>query len=181
MATPPGRPPIGKKPPTSKPTTNKPEASPAKPMASRPVAPTRPETRGTAKPISIPQEELEFTYVRSSGAGGQNVNKVSSKAVLRWNPHLSRALNEPQRARFLEAYSSKLTKEGELILTSDRHRDQGRNTADALEKLREMINLIAKPPKARKATKPTFGSKQRRLKTKKVNSDKKAGRRWSED
>ena len=147
----------------------------AKPAASRPTA------KGPAKPISIPQEELEFTYVRSSGAGGQNVNKVSSKAVLRWNPNTSRAMNDSQRARFLEAFGSKLTKEGELILTSDRHRDQGRNTADALEKLREMITSIAKPPKARKATKPTFGSKQRRLKTKKVNSDKKAGRRWSED
>ena len=153
---------------------------PTKPPTAKPSV-SRPTAKGTAKPVSIPQDELEFTYVRSSGAGGQNVNKVSSKAVLRWNPNTSRAMSEPQRLRFLEAFASKLTKEGELMLTSDRHRDQGRNTADALEKLREMIASIAKPPKARKATKPTFGSKQRRLKSKKVNSDKKAGRRWSED
>lgn len=131
--------------------------------------------------LSFPQDELHFTYVRSSGAGGQNVNKVSSKAVLRWNPTTSRVLTVPARARFMEKFGSRLTNEGELILTSDRFRDQGRNTADCLEKLKEMVAQILRPPKARKATKPTFGSKQRRLKSKKEHGEKKASRRWRAD
>jgi ribosome-associated protein len=139
---------------------------------------SRPITKAT--PISVPQEELEFTFVRSSGAGGQNVNKVSSKAVLRWNPLNSRILTVAARERFLAKFGSKLTKEGDLIITSDRHRDQGRNSADCLEKLRAMIAEIARPPKARKATKPTFGSKQRRLKSKKEQSEKKSSRRWKD-
>lgn len=127
--------------------------------------------------IDLPKEELNFTYARSSGAGGQNVNKVNSKAVLRWNPTTSRVLREDQRERFLAKFGTRLTSEGELILMSDRHRDQGRNAADCLDKLREMIASIARPPKARKATKPTYGSKVRRLKAKKEHSEKKQNRR----
>ena len=131
--------------------------------------------------IPIPQDELQFTYARSSGAGGQNVNKVNSKAVLRWNPVTSRALTEAVRARFLASFASKLTVDGELVLMSDRHRDQGRNAADCIEKLKEMISSVWRAPKKRKATKPTFGSKQRRLKSKKVRSDTKQGRSWKPD
>lgn len=127
--------------------------------------------------IHLPQDELTFTYARSSGAGGQNVNKVNSKAILRWNPGTSLALTHGMRERFFARYGSRLTVEGELILMSDRHRDQGRNAADCLEKLKEMIAAVAVPPKKRKATKPTFGSKQRRLKSKRVQSEKKQGRR----
>jgi ribosome-associated protein len=128
--------------------------------------------------ISIPQDELHFTYARSSGAGGQNVNKVNSKAVLRWIPATSRAMPEAVRARFFAQYGSKLTGEGELIITSERHRDQGRNVADCLDKLREMIASVWRPPKKRKPTKPTFGSKQRRIKAKKSRGEIKAGRQW---
>lgn len=130
--------------------------------------------------ISIPQDELEFTYARSGGKGGQNVNKVSSKAVLRWNPGTSRAMPEPVRARFFARYASKLTTEGELIITSDAHRDQGRNVSDCILKLKEMIAAVWRAPKLRRATKPTFGSKQRRLKSKKEHSEKKKNRsgRW---
>ncbi len=131
--------------------------------------------------ISIPQDELNFTYARSSGAGGQNVNKVSSKAVLRWSPLTTRTLTEPARERFLARFGSKLTKEGELLITSERHRDQGRNVADCIEKLKEMIAAVLRPPKKRKPTKPTFGSKQRRLKSKKEHGEKKAARRWKGD
>jgi ribosome-associated protein len=131
--------------------------------------------------ISLPQEELIFTYARSSGAGGQNVNKVNSKAILRWNPRMSRALSEGVRERFLARYGNRLTADGDLIVMSDRFRDQGRNAADCLEKLREMIATVATPPKKRRATKPTFGSKVRRLKSKREHSEKKQNRRFRDD
>lgn len=134
-----------------------------------------------AQDISIPQDELEFTYVRSSGAGGQNVNKVNSKAVLRWNPRTSRCLSEMARNRFFEKFASRLSAEGDLVLMSDRFRDQGRNAADCLDKLREMIAAVLVAPKKRRATKPTFGSKQRRLKSKREHSEKKQNRRFRED
>lgn len=126
--------------------------------------------------ISIPQDELNFTYARSSGKGGQNVNKVSSKAVLRWNPATSRAMPEAVRQRFFSRYASKLTTDGELIIMSDSHRDQGRNVSECIDKLKEMIASVWRAPKVRRATKPTFGSKQRRLKSKKEHSEKKKNR-----
>ena len=131
--------------------------------------------------IQFSQNELQFTYARSSGAGGQNVNKVNSKAVLNWNPSQSQAMPEPVRDRFMKRYGSKLNAEGDLIIMSERPRDQGRNAADCLEKLREMIRSVWFPPKKRKPTKPTFGSKQRRLKAKKEHSEKKSNRRWKDD
>lgn len=131
--------------------------------------------------IVIPEEELEFSFVRSSGAGGQNVNKVNSKAVLRWVPAQSRILSFGMRERFLAKFSNRLTANGELIVMSDRHRDQGRNAADCIEKLKEMIGSIAFAPKKRRPTKPTFGSKQRRLNSKKANSEKKQNRRRQSD
>ena len=131
--------------------------------------------------IKIPQEEIQFTYARSSGAGGQNVNKVNSKAILRWNPRTSSVLFGGMRDRFFARYGSKLTAEGELVIASDRFRDQGRNAADCMEKLREMLASVATPPKRRIATKPTFGSKQRRLKAKKAHGEKKQARRFRDD
>lgn len=127
-------------------------------------------------PITIPQDELNFTYTRSSGKGGQNVNKVSSKAVLRWDPTTSKAMPEAVRQRFFTRFASKLTTEGELILTSDIHRDQGRNVSECIQKLKDMIESVWRAPKVRRATKPTFGSKQRRLKAKKNHSEKKKNR-----
>lgn len=127
--------------------------------------------------ISIPRSELHFSYVRSSGAGGQNVNKVNSKAVLRWSPLASQVLSEGARERFLKKYGSKLTGNGELVLMSDRFRDQGQNASDCLDKLKTMIRTVLTPPKKRKATKPTYGAKMRRLKAKKANSEKKQSRR----
>lgn len=134
--------------------------------------------------LQIPEDEIEFTYVRSSGPGGQAVNKVSSKARLRWNPHASSALRWDIRERFLARFGNKLTETGDLVLASDRHRDRLQNRDDCLEKLKEMLFAVAYPPKQRKATKPTYGSQQRRIQGKKENKEKKQGRRkigrWDE-
>lgn len=127
--------------------------------------------------IQIPDSEFEWTYARSSGPGGQNVNKVSSKAVLRWNVLSSPSLPPEVRARFLSRFASRLTTEGDLLITSQRYRDQGRNVADALEKLTAMLTEIARPPKRRRPTKPTKGSVTRRLESKQARSRTKQTRR----
>ena len=126
--------------------------------------------------IRVPHAEIEFTYARSSGAGGQNVNKVNSKAVLRWRPLESEGLPADVRERFNRAFAGRLTLSGDLVLMSEAHRDQIRNASDCLEKLRAMLQQVALPPKPRKKTKPTYGSKQRLLATKRSTSDKKRGR-----
>src|SRR6187200_1408056 len=89
--------------------------------------------------VRIPFEELEFTYSRSSGPGGQNVNKVNSKALLRWPMLASPSLPSAVRERFLARYGNKLTNEGDLLITSQLYRDQEKNREDCLEKLREMV------------------------------------------
>jgi ribosome-associated protein len=127
--------------------------------------------------IVIPEEELGFTFARSSGPGGQNVNKVNSKATLRWSPQRSAGLPEDVRERFLTRYASRLTNDGEILITSQESRDQPKNIAICLEKLRSMIAAVVAAPKKRRATRPTKGSKQRRLNDKKQRSDIKAGRR----
>jgi ribosome-associated protein len=127
--------------------------------------------------IQIPDNEFQFTFARSSGPGGQNVNKVSSKAVLRWSPAASPSLPEDVRSRFLSRYASRLTTEGDLILTSQRSRDQKRNVDDCLVRLREMLLAVTRKPVQRRPTKPTRGSHQRRLEAKRIQSGKKRNRR----
>lgn len=131
--------------------------------------------------IQIPDAEFQWSFVRSSGPGGQNVNKVSSKAVLRWQPATSPSLPPEVRARFVARYASRLTTEGELVISSQRYRDQGRNVEDALEKLRGMIAEVARPPKRRRPTKPTKASVTRRLESKQARSRTKQGRRRVDD
>jgi ribosome-associated protein len=126
--------------------------------------------------LLLPLEELGFAYARSGGPGGQNVNKVSSKVILRWNPGRSIALPDDVRARFLAQQRSRLTKEGDLLITSQKTRDQGRNTEDCLEKLRTLILRALHPPKARKATKPSRGARERRLADKKKQGQRKQER-----
>ena len=116
--------------------------------------------------LQIPLREFEFTFARSSGPGGQNVNKVSSKATLRWPLLRSPSLPEPVRQRLLEKLSSRLTTAGELLITSQRFRDAGRNVADCLEKLRDLVTEATRPVRPRRPTRPTRGSVQRRLQTK---------------
>jgi len=127
--------------------------------------------------IQIPETELEWSYARSGGPGGQNVNKVSSKAVLRWPVTTSPSLPDEVRARFLKRYVHRVTVEGDLVLSSERYRDQPRNRQDCLDKLVSMLQVVLKPPTVRKVTKPSKGSKIRRLQGKKHQSATKAGRR----
>ena len=127
--------------------------------------------------IQIRHEEFTFTFVRSSGPGGQNVNKVNSKAVLRWPIMQSAALPAEVRHRFVARFGRRLTGDGELVLSSQRYRDQGRNVADCLEKLKSMLVAVAVRPVVRKPTKPTRGSITRRLEHKGRTSHKKQQRR----
>jgi len=127
--------------------------------------------------IQIPEEELRFTFVRSSGPGGQNVNKVNTKAVLRWAVQTSRGLPEDVRGRFLEKFAQKVTGDGEVVIASQRFRDQRQNERDCLEKLREMLLAVAVPPKRRKRTRPTRASVARRRTQKRSHGQKKRERR----
>ena len=127
--------------------------------------------------LKIPIREFQFTFARSSGPGGQNVNKVSTKATLRWSLLKSPSLPEPVRARFLRRYRRRVTAQGDLLITSQRFRDAGRNVADCLEKLRTMLAEVAVAPKPRKSTKPTRASVRRRLDQKRRHSQKKRLRR----
>lgn len=123
--------------------------------------------------IKIPTDELHFTFARSSGPGGQHVNKTATKAVLRWPLKESPHLPEGVRNRFVRRYANRITSEGELLLNSQRYRDQARNVEDCLEKLRAMLAGVAYPPKKRKPTRPSKASKERRLKEKKRRSQRK--------
>lgn len=127
--------------------------------------------------IQIPMEEFDFSYARSGGPGGQNVNKVNSKAIMRWSVMSSPSIPPGVKLRFYDAYSSRLTTDGELVLTSQKYRDQGRNVDDCLEKLKTMLLAVVDPPIERRATKPTRTSVVQRQESKKKVSEKKQGRR----
>lgn len=121
--------------------------------------------------IQIPWEELEVSYARSGGPGGQNVNKRETKAVLSWNPRESQSLPEDVRIRFLDRYSNRISEDGHIVIASDEHRSQDMNLKSCFEKLEKMILAVAIPPKVRRPTRPTKGSKTRRLKDKKQKGE----------
>jgi ribosome-associated protein len=131
--------------------------------------------------IRLDDDELTFTFVRSSGPGGQNVNKVNSKAVLRWNVTASAGVPPDVRQRFVSRFRGKLTAEGNLVIASQRFRDQRRNEEDCRDKLRAMLAAVARPPKRRKTTRPTRASIERRKEQKRKTSRKKERRRWQGD
>lgn len=127
--------------------------------------------------IQIPETEFDFSFARSGGPGGQNVNKVNSQAIMRWDVTRTNSLPADVHRRFLARFGHRLTKEGILILRSQRYRDQGRNIADCMERLRQMVLAVVDAPVQRRPTKPSRGAKQRRLKEKKIKSEKKQSRR----
>lgn len=127
--------------------------------------------------VRVADDELRWSFVRSGGPGGQNVNKVASKAVLRWDLASSPGVPEAVKARLRTLQRRRITNEDELIVTSQRWRDQDRNRQDCLDKLREMLLEAAAVPRPRKPTKKTRGSKERRLANKRRRSAIKTLRR----
>ncbi|MFL5341335.1 MAG: alternative ribosome rescue aminoacyl-tRNA hydrolase ArfB [Gemmataceae bacterium] len=131
--------------------------------------------------IQIPDDELQFTYARSGGPGGQNVNKVSSKAVLRWNLGANGSVPAEIKARLRGTQRRRITVDDEIVIQSQEYRDQERNRLACLEKLREFLIDASFVPKPRRSSKPTRGSKQRRLTAKKMRSAVKSGRQAVKD
>ena len=131
--------------------------------------------------ISIPAAELAFTFARSAGPGGQNVNKVNTKAVLHWRVIDAPSLPEAVRRRFLAKYGNRVNAEGELVLACDEHREQGRNVASCREKLRAMITAVLTPPRRRIKTRPSRAAVEKRIQAKQRRAEKKQGRRGGFD
>jgi ribosome-associated protein len=113
--------------------------------------------------IAIDEREIDERFIRASGPGGQNVNKVSTAVQLRFDVRRSPSLSHPVRARLERLAGSRLTKDGVLVITAQRHRTQERNRDDALERLVDLIRRAAVPPTPRRPTRPTKASKARRL------------------
>jgi ribosome-associated protein len=125
--------------------------------------------------LKIPEAEIEWSYVRSSGPGGQNVNRTNSCAVLRWNYLASEALQASQPSEsVLEKLQALATKDGDIIIKSQTFRDQERNYQECLTKFIQLLKSVYFKPKPRIATKPTKASKKRRLNNKKLHSEKKS-------
>ena len=127
--------------------------------------------------LSIPRSELDVRVSRASGAGGQHVNKTSSRVEIFWNIPGSRALTEEQRSHLMEKIASKLTTEGSIRVVASDMRSQSRNRDLAEERLADLVRRALIIPKKRRATKPTRAAKEARLESKKRHSTKKRDRR----
>jgi len=127
--------------------------------------------------ISIDETELAETFIRASGPGGQNVNKLSSAVQLRFDVRQSPSLPNEVRIRLERLAGKRLTREGVLVITAQRHRTQERNRADARERLIELVREAATPPAPRRPTRPTRASRERRIETKKRRATIKGLRR----
>ena len=127
--------------------------------------------------ISIDERELDERFVRASGPGGQNVNKLSSAVQLRFDVRHSPSLSPDVRTRLERLAGQRLTREGVLVIMAQRHRTQERNRADARERLIELVRRASVAPTPRRPTKPSHGAKERRLATKKNRSGIKGLRR----
>ncbi len=131
--------------------------------------------------VTIPASELQITASRSSGPGGQHVNKTDSRIQVRWNIPASGALSDFLKNRVINTLRSRLTEDGDLLLACDSHRSQRRNKEEAMQRLAALVREALIPPKPRRKTKPTRASRQRRLDDKKRRSDVKKQRRKKYD
>ena len=149
-----------------------------------------PEHRRTPEPepekqngpaASVPENEMQFTFSASGGPGGQNVNKVASKATLRWNVGASGAYSEGQKQLIRDYAGSYLNKADEIIIQANEQRSQHQNRESAVERLRNLVAQALVPKKERKETKPSWSAKQKRLDSKRKDSNKKNERRGGGD
>lgn len=131
--------------------------------------------------VRIPAWELRLSYAASGGPGGQNVNKVASKAVLHWSPASSSALTPAEKAHAIPRLRSRLSTDGELVLSADRNRDQPRNVEDVLARLVEVLREALHRDPPRRKSRPTKGSKERRLTAKRHEGEIKRNRRVGRD
>lgn len=128
------------------------------------------------RPPVVSEAEVEITAIRAQGAGGQNVNKVSSAIHLRFDIAAS-SLPEGVKARLLARADGRITTDGVLVLKAQQHRSQEQNRADAMERLNALVQAVAEPPRVRRATRPTRASRVRRLEGKSQRADVKQQRR----
>jgi ribosome-associated protein len=123
--------------------------------------------------LQVDESEVQISAIRAQGAGGQNVNKVSSAVHLRFDIPAS-SLPDEVKERLLALRDNRITQDGVLVIKAQQHRSQDLNRLDAFSRLHELVNSVARPPKTRRATKPTYGSRQRRLEGKSQRSETKA-------
>ena len=123
--------------------------------------------------IHVEDSELDFSVARSGGPGGQHVNKTSSKVILHWDVGASPGVPGPVKQRFLKQYRTRITEAGVLVIDCDENRSQHRNREIVIERLKAMLEAVARPPKRRIPTKPSKGAKKRRRVAREKHSEKK--------